>query len=209
MAKLITVDTPFGPVQAYYSRAKALTEYYQNPNHCQYCDNIIEIKAGRRIYDEKLKQFCSRSCAVSFYNSKKPKRLAKIKFCKYCGNQMKGSNFYCSIECHNKAMELKDNAKDKYIEENYNNCADKTLKKYLIKHRGHRCEKCGITTWLDQPAPIELHHMDGNSRDNRLDNLQLLCCNCHSLEPTSKGGNLGNGRRYRYLNKYKGYSSQK
>src|SRR5207253_10810499 len=42
------------------------------------------------------------------------------------------------------------------------------------------CAQCGISTWLGAPLALQLHHVNGNGTDNRLDNLQLLCPNCHS-----------------------------
>ncbi len=53
----------------------------------------------------------------------------------------------------------------------------------------HKCEKCGITEWMGQPTPIELDHINGNNRDNRLENLRLLCPNCHAQTPTYRGRN--------------------
>lgn len=61
------------------------------------------------------------------------------------------------------------------------------LKKHLIKERGHRCEKCGLTEWFKLPIPLEIEHKNGDRTDNRKQNLQLLCCNCHSLTPTWRG----------------------
>lgn len=55
------------------------------------------------------------------------------------------------------------------------------LKNELIKLRGHKCEVCGLTTWQDQPISLEAHHIDGDRCNNILDNLLLLCPNCHSL----------------------------
>jgi hypothetical protein len=46
-------------------------------------------------------------------------------------------------------------------------------------------------------VPIELEHSDGNSANNNLKNLKLLCPNHHSLTPTYKGLNKGNGRANR------------
>lgn len=45
----------------------------------------------------------------------------------------------------------------------------------------YRCEKCGRTEWEGKPIPLELHHKNMNHYDNRLENLQILCSNCHSL----------------------------
>lgn len=50
-----------------------------------------------------------------------------------------------------------------------------------IKER--KCERCQQDTWMGYPIPLELHHINGNYKDNSLDNLQILCSNCHSLEP--------------------------
>lgn len=59
-----------------------------------------------------------------------------------------------------------------------------SLKPHLIKERGHQCENCTETTWLDQPIPLEIEHVDGDRTNNELSNLKLLCCNCHALTPT-------------------------
>lgn len=50
----------------------------------------------------------------------------------------------------------------------------------LIQVRGHACEACGRTIWKGHHIPLEMHHINGNHRDNRWDNVQLLCCNCHN-----------------------------
>lgn len=55
-----------------------------------------------------------------------------------------------------------------------------------------RCERCGICEWLDRPLAMALHHINGDRLDNRLENLELLCPNCHS-QTENYGGR--NGRR--------------
>lgn len=54
-------------------------------------------------------------------------------------------------------------------------------RKNLIKARGNQCEQCKNTEWNNRPVPIELHHIDGDSTNNKETNLQLLCPNCHAL----------------------------
>lgn len=59
------------------------------------------------------------------------------------------------------------------------------LRKRLVKegYKENKCESCGTEEWLGKKLPLELHHIDGNHSNNRLDNLLILCPNCHSLTP--------------------------
>lgn len=66
------------------------------------------------------------------------------------------------------------------------------LKLRLIKEKifEHKCYKCNNTFWLELPIPIELEHINGNKKDCRLENLTLLCPNCHAQTPTYRGKNI-------------------
>lgn len=60
----------------------------------------------------------------------------------------------------------------------------------------HRCEKCMNAEWLGEPIPITLHHIDGNSANNNLDNLQILCPNCHAKTDNYCGKNQNRTKEY-------------
>jgi hypothetical protein len=62
----------------------------------------------------------------------------------------------------------------------------------------NRCERCGISAWQGEPLSLQLHHRNGDGIDNRLENLSLLCANCHSLTDTY-GGRNGHRNPERHL----------
>lgn len=65
------------------------------------------------------------------------------------------------------------------------------LRQKLIKLgiKQHKCEICGITEWCGKPTPIELDHIDGNNENNQLDNLRIVCPNCHAQTDNYRGRN--------------------
>jgi hypothetical protein len=66
------------------------------------------------------------------------------------------------------------------------------LKKRLIREgiKQARCERCG---WAERApdgrVPLELDHVNGDKFDNRIENIRILCPNCHALQPTHRGLN--------------------
>jgi len=68
-----------------------------------------------------------------------------------------------------------------------------SLKLRLIKEGLllERCNECGLIDWQQKPISFHLEHINGIHNDNRIENLQLLCPNCHSQTDTYCGKNIG------------------
>ena len=79
---------------------------------------------------------------------------------------------------------------EEYLQNSANVQSNKIRHKLLDEGiKEHRCECCGLTTWLDKPIPLELHHIDGDRTNNTLENFQLLCPNCHAFTDSYRGKN--------------------
>ena len=65
------------------------------------------------------------------------------------------------------------------------------LKRRILKEKikEYKCEECNLTIWNNKQIPLELHHINGNNKDNSLDNLKLLCPNCHALTDNYRNRN--------------------
>ena len=81
-----------------------------------------------------------------------------------------------------------DSTIDRVFVENSGSSND-TIKRLLLDVLGvkYECQRCGISEWQGERISLELDHINGNNRDNRIINLRLLCPNCHSLTPTWRG----------------------
>lgn len=157
-------------------------------NICLSCNNILTKKHQQK--------FCCRSCSVKFNNKL---RKVKLKNCLYCNILLehKDKTKFCSLVCNNNFKR-----KQLFLSIENEKCNSvNSIKKYLINKQGNKCSECG---WckvnpITNKVPIELEHIDGDSTNNKLNNLKLLCPNCHSLTPTYKALNIGKGRHSRRL----------
>jgi hypothetical protein len=73
------------------------------------------------------------------------------------------------------------------------------IRRFLEEKNGKKCMCCGwdkVHT-VTKRVPLEVDHKDGNSDNNTLRNLQLLCPNCHALTPSFRNLNRGKGRAWR------------
>jgi 5-methylcytosine-specific restriction endonuclease McrA len=62
------------------------------------------------------------------------------------------------------------------------------LRRRLIRdgYKKEECERCGITEWLGERVPLELDHIDSDNTNNEIQNLQIICPNCHALATNSR-----------------------
>jgi len=165
---------------------------------CLNCNGKFEV------LKTDVKKFCGSSCAAS-YNNRIYKRKHEVSVkCKNCNKEIsnyRGKRKYCVGNCRG---EFEKKQKFELIKNGNISLDSSWYKRYLIEKHGEKCMECG---WCERSKysnriPIELEHVDGDSENNDLKNLKLLCPNCHSLTPTYKALNKGNGRHKR-MERYK------
>lgn len=87
---------------------------------------------------------------------------------------------------HNKGRPL-----DYYLRSGVSSNSNQLRKKIIsVGIKNHRCESCGLEYWLNEVIPLELHHKDGDRNNNSIENLMVLCPNCHTQTETYKGKNV-------------------
>lgn len=169
-------------------------------------ENGIVLDGLRRNLQRR--KYCL-SCSPFGSGNKRKLHEPKLT-CKNCDGPCRNKNQYCSITCQG---EYQYRAwVERWLAGNESGCGvdgrtSSRIRRYLISTRGARCEVCG---WSERhPAtgavPVTVHHIDGNSDNNRPENLCLLCPNHHSLTPTYGNLNKGSGRRRRH--QARGFSS--
>lgn len=174
-------------------------------------------------FNSKLSEgkiFCNRSCAAVFnqtliiQNGIRYRRVATLNSdgtCAIalrhvddltkctndsCDNSIGRGKKYCSHRCNQAHKTVLRNLE---IENGNVSFPANAYRKYLMEKYGCKCMECGWSKVNPTSGriPVELEHIDGNSSNNSLSNLKLLCPNCHSLTPTYKALNKGNGRHAR------------
>lgn len=127
--------------------------------------------------------------------------------CESCGkehNGSYGSGRFCCAQCRSrwarkigskkgsestklKFLKIRREKLDSVLHNNSNpNILKGNLKDYLFEFslKERKCEICSLTKWQNKPIPLQLHHIDGNHSNNLLENLQIVCPNCHAQTDT-------------------------
>lgn len=144
-------------------------KYKRRPNtNCIVCGKPI-YKRRVEIERNKGRVFCSMACYGISCRKEKP--------CIICGRPiLSGANKKtCSRSCANKhraGIKYKMNQPRSKVK------SYKFLKIRLLKARGKICERCGYNKY----EILQIHHKDKNRSNNNLDNLELICPNCHFEE---------------------------
>lgn len=187
---------------------KIKNKYLDNPKKCKYCKEILQ-------YEKRANIFCNKSCAASFNNTGLSRNnitgivqsvnITKT-YCEFCGKITKRHNKYCSNQCQSTYKHLI------YINKwllgiESGSCGsygiNSNVRRYLFDVHNSKCEECGWGLIHPETSriPLQIHHLDGDCTNNKLENIKLLCPNCHVM--TSNHGSRNKNctridRRLRY-----------
>lgn len=145
---------------------------------------------------ETKTKFCSRSCSAT-YNNRGVRRHGK--------KQIKRNCLMCEVEtynqkyCSNQCQINYQSKQNKELAIKENDIKNNVLgKKILIDMYGEQCSVCGLLNiWNGKELKLELDHINGIANDNRIENVRLICPNCHSQTDTYKAKNKTSTRKYR------------
>ena len=122
--------------------------------------------------------------------------------CRNCNKEIKNKNKYCSVKCQKEYEYM--NFIKKWKEGETSGMRGEYqlsmhIKTYLLEKYNNQCARCGWgeTKQYTGKIPLEIEHIDGNYKNNKEENLIVLCPNCHSLTSTYKGANYNHGRKTR------------
>lgn len=87
------------------------------------------------------------------------------------------------------ALKAKATWNKKLLEVDFNSLSYQRLARRVKLEQNNKCSRCSLDKWLGKQLTLELEHKDGNRKNNKRENLEALCPNCHSLTNTWRGRN--------------------
>ena len=155
---------------------------------CFFCKKkILKVPAHVKVNKSGL-FFCNNNCRKQACH-KKLFQGTKILQCCKCNEDVEVDSRASKIKCEKcRHPEGKKKRTDYYkvITGEETTTSYTCLRAFLIKEgiKENKCEECGITEWRGKPLCIQLHHKDGNRKNNLLENLKMACPNCHTQTGT-------------------------
>ena len=175
--------------------------YLENPKYCKHCGKEIP-------YEKRENDFCNSSCAASFNNKgvcKHGQKKPEHSYCLNCGKEITSSRHFCDNTCYAEYERKQYIERWKRGEETGIIGEDgiaTAVRKYMFEKHNNACQKCGWNQVnpFTGVVPLQIHHIDGDCKNNQENNLELLCPNCHALTENfgSRNGNCTRiDKRYR------------
>lgn len=143
-------------------------------------------------------RFCDYSCSRSFATKAKQVRNN----CKNCGKlgTTRRQKQFCSQQCsadyrYKRMLNDWKSGQDDGVRALGQICS--VIRRYFFEKYDSKCSKCGwsVINQYTNRIPLEINHIDGNWKNNKEENLELICCNCHALTSNFRARNKGNGRK--------------
>ena len=163
--------------------------------NCPNCNKDFNYEKRER------RKYCSQSCAAIYSN--KNRKIGTPRDCEECGKGFKKKRItqkFCSRKCMgiNKSKKAYNYFLETNGEYHSYNCTPHAAKNHILIEQECRCSVCNMENkWNDKNIVFVLDHIDGNSHNNKRENLRLVCPNCDSQLDTYKSKNKNSGRHYR------------
>jgi 5-methylcytosine-specific restriction endonuclease McrA len=162
---------------------------------CPCCGKLFNVNVAISAHRRYAKRYCSQLCS----------RQRVVRLCKCCGKRLYADSkgMFCSRVCSHKYKRqifIKAWFENTIVGTDRNHILCTNIRTYLLEKEHYKCSSCG---WGKQNAytkavPLTIHHKDGNYKNNRPSNLEVLCPNCHSLTEFYGSRNRGRGRENRH-----------
>ena len=149
---------------------------------CKHCKNKFQVL--EKELNRGNGKFCSLSCSSKHQKRQSKKVQCTCYFCNESfyrvPSKLKNSKsglYFCSRTCKDNAQRLHSGIIP-LQPSHYNNGHHIRYRRLAFDNLPHLCALCGYS---DNPEILEVHHKDCNRKNNSLDNLQILCPNCHAV----------------------------